>query len=262
MIPVVIPAYKQSDQLRKCLEHLSRQSVPVDVFVRDNTRDNIYFTAAVNEGIRRYLSRDWQYVAILNQDMYLKPDAAERMVAFMDSHPTCGIAAPVQLHTEDPECVIWAGGEQAFPAGKHKWGRLAEFNFDQEVLWCNGACMMLRRRMVQEIGLLDENFVFLGSDSDYCFTARARGWQVWRVGGAHGFHDCGESARIVDPVLEAIKAEDMLYFGRKWLTGGLYRELAGPESLYAPEQTAEMMSALERIREQGDQPASLTRSIR
>ena len=53
MIPVIIPAYKNTHQLQKCLTHLKNQTVEVDPFVRDNSDDNIYFTAAVNEGIQK-----------------------------------------------------------------------------------------------------------------------------------------------------------------------------------------------------------------
>ncbi|HDY88249.1 MAG TPA: hypothetical protein ENH82_09075 [bacterium] len=61
MIPVIIPAYKNKDQLEKCITYLNNQTVPVEIFVRDNSDDNIYFTAAVNEGLRKYLEAAYKY---------------------------------------------------------------------------------------------------------------------------------------------------------------------------------------------------------
>ncbi|MBA7708708.1 hypothetical protein ES703_117612 [subsurface metagenome] len=245
MIPAIIPYYKNKNQLEKCTAHLKKQTVEdVEIFIRDNSNDNIYFTAAVNEGIKKYLSQPCEYILVLNQDMYLEPTAVETMTAFMNSHPECGIGAPLQLYIEDTDYVIFAGAYEAFPFGKHQHGRLSEFTEDKQLLWCNGACMILRKEMIQEIGLLDENFVFLGSDSDYCFTARSRGWQVWRIAGARGIHEYGVSGVIADVDIEILKRKDMIHFGKKWLTGELYKEMAYEGKSYTPEMIARFMNQL------------------
>lgn len=244
MIPAIIPYYKNKNQLEKCVSHLEAQTVEVEVFIRNNDKDNVYYTAAVNEGIRKYLSRPCTYILILNQDMYLEPTAVAEMAAFMDSHPDCGIGAPLQLHGPNPDYVIFAGGREAFPMGKHQHGPLREFTQDQQILWANGACMILRKEMIQEIGLLDENYVFIGSDSDYSFTARLRGWQVWRIARARGIHEHGASGKLGDSKIELLKVKDMIYFGRKWLTGEMYQELSHEGARLTPEIIAGIMGEL------------------
>jgi GT2 family glycosyltransferase len=245
MIPTIIPYYKNKNQLENCTAHLKKQTVKdVEIFIRDNSNDNIYFTAAVNEGIKKYLSQPCEYILVLNQDMYLEPTAAETMMAFMSSHPECGIGAPLHLYADDPDYVIFAGGYESFPFGKHQHGRLSEFTEDEQILWCNGACMILRKEMIQEIGLLDENFALLGSDSDYCFTARSRGWQVWRIAGARGIHEYGVSGVSADVDIEILKTKDMIHFGKKWLTGELYKEMAYEGKSYTPEIIARFMNQL------------------
>ncbi len=244
MIPAIIPYYKNKNQLEKCTAHLKKQTVEVEIFIRDNNSNNIYFTAAVNEGIKKYLSQPCEYILALNQDMYLEPAAVEKMTAFMDSHPECGIGAPLHLYADDPDYVIFAGGYESFPFGKHQHGRLSEFTEDKQILWCNGACMILRKEMIQEIGLLDENFVLLGSDSDYCFTARSRGWQIWRIASARGIHEYGISGVSGDMDIEILKIKDMIHFGKKWLTGELYKEMAYEGQNYTPEIIDEIMNQL------------------
>jgi GT2 family glycosyltransferase len=246
MIPVIIPSYRNKNQLEKCIRHLKNQTVTVEIFVRDNSNDNIYFTAAINEGIKKYLEVECKYILILNQDMYLEPDAIEKIVAFMDTHPKCGIGAPLQLHSQNPSFVICAGSYEAFPAGRHEGGNLSKFTEDKQILWANGACMLLRKEMIQEIGLLDKNFVFIGSDSDYCFTARSKGWQIWIIAGAKGIHEHGASGAVADANISALKLEDMLYFGKKWLTGELYRELAYEK--YTPEAVNNIMMQLKETK--------------
>jgi tetratricopeptide (TPR) repeat protein/GT2 family glycosyltransferase len=245
IIPAIIPYYKNENQLNRCVTHLNKQTVEgIEIFIRDNSNDNIYFTAAVNEGIKKYLNQSCEYIIILNQDMYLEPTAVQTMTIFMNSHPECGIGAPLQLHPKDPYYVICGGSYEAFPMGKHEHGQLSNFTENKQILWCNGACMILRKKMVREIGLLDENFVFIGSDSDYCFTARSRGWQIWLIAGARGIHEHGASGGSRDRDIEILKIKDMIYFGKKWLTGDLYREMAYEGKNYTPEIIDDLMNQL------------------
>ena len=261
MIPVIIPYYKRKNQLEKCLNNLKNQTVEVEIFVRDNNKANIYFTAAINEGIRKYLYQDNQYIIILNQDMYLESKAIEEMVKFMEAHPECGIGTPLQLDNKYPDYVIYAGSYEAFPVGRHQHGPLSEFTEDTPIFWGNGACMILRKKMIQEIGLLDKNFIFIGSDSDYYFTARSRGWQVWRIAGARGIHEVGAAASVSDVGdvstcsdgnsdidIELLKLNDMLYFAKKWLCGGLYGQLAYEGKNYTPEIVNNIMTRLEKAK--------------
>lgn len=225
MLPAIIPFYKKPEQLERCRKCLEAQSVPVEIFVRDNNVDNIFFTAAINEGIKKYLSQDCKYMTVLNQDMYLEPNAIEEMVKFMDSHPKCGISVPLQLRSDDPQFVFCAGGFEAFPLGKHLFGKLEEFKENMEIPWANGACMVLRKEMIREIGILDENMKLLCSDSDYSFTARSRGWEIWSIVSARGIHEHGVSGKNTNVEMEKLKINDRIYFADKWLTGDLYRGL-------------------------------------
>ena len=91
--------------------------------------------------------------------------------------------------------------------------------------------MLVRVQMVREIGLLDENMRFICSDADYSFTARARGWRVLCAPAAQTQHALDASGQQSDAWLSQIKLQDHVFFAHKWLTGGVYRQLAleGPE---------------------------------
>lgn len=248
MVPVVIPYYKNKDQLDKCIEHLQNQTVKLDIFIRDNNIDNIYFTASINEGIRKLSDQRYNYIIILNQDMYLGCTAVENMIAFMDSHPKCGIGVPLQIDGNNPEYVNCAGGLNAFSFGNHINGPLSKFAEDEQIPWGNGACMIFRKEMVQDIGLLDENYVLIGSGSDYCFTARSRGWQVWRISTAKGVHECSTSGVLTNPHIERLKITDMIYFGQKWLSGDLYKQLACDGEDFTTEKIEEIMPKLKEAK--------------
>ena len=258
MIPVIIPYYRQKDQLDKCIANLKNQAIELEISIQSNNDINIYFTAAINEGIKKYLGRSCKYILIVNQDMYLESEAVEKMVTFMDSHPDCGIGAPLQIDIKDTEYVISAGGQEAFPYGKNRYGRLSDFTEDEEIHWANGACMMLRKEMIQEIGLLDENYAFIGSDSDYCFTARARGWQVWRIAKARGIHEHGASVKLSEMRIEFLKIKDMIYFSDKWLTGNLYKNLAYEGKELGLEEIDRIVSNLRRSKSEFELLSSLS----
>lgn len=226
-VGVVIPHYKAPDALQITIAHLRKQrGIQTEIFVRDNTEDNILFTRAVNEGLRQFAYNDaYEYVLVLNQDANLHEECLQQLVNTMNQNPQAGICAPIALSQD--KSVNWAGSAEAFP-----WGRHVGYNLTQlpkvpfETYWINGACMLLRTYMLREIGLMDENMKFICSDADISFTARARGWNCLVVPSAFVEHELGGSASTTNTWLNKIKLEDQLYFAKKWLTGEVYRQLA------------------------------------
>lgn len=225
-IPVIIPYYNAPDQIKKTKACLEKQTgLQLEIFIQDNSEDNLYFTKAINLGIKKFLNKNHTYLMVLNQDAYVRENCIIEMVNVMKEHTKCGNCTPISFNSSG-KCN-WFGGLDAYPLGKH---RTIADNF-QSVLsfespWANGACMLLRAEMIQEIGVLDENMRFLFSDSDYSFTARSRGWQVRVATRACVDHALSGSASLSNPKLDVIKLEDQLYFSQKWLSGDLYRKLS------------------------------------
>ena len=254
---VIVPAYKNPEQLQRCLDAVAAQTVAerIAIYVRDNSDDNILFTAAVNEGIRYGLSQPGiRYFLMLNQDCYLEPAAVELLVGFMDQFSAVGIAAPLQLDSQRPDWVVWAGSRRTFPSGTHLGGALKDYTEPFLVAWANGAAAMLRREMVVEIGLLDENMRFTCSDSDYSFTARARGWQVVCVPTARCVHECGEAKAPQSLELKRVIVTDNLYFAGKWFTGALFKSLEDDERYQCDLESlrAECVAISDDLKRHGD----------
>ena len=226
-VATVIAHYRNPSALDKTLEFLAKQTVATEVFVRDNSEDNILFTKAVNEGLRKFcFNGQHDFVLVLNHDAYLAPDCLARMLEIMHENTSCGIVTPVSINMAGK--VTWAGGLQAYPWGAHHCPPLESLTAPEFITpWANGACMLLRVSMVHEIGLLDENMKFICSDSDYSFTARARGWQILVATQALMVHQLNASSgESNDPFITENILKDQLYFADKWLTGSLYKRLA------------------------------------
>lgn len=225
-VAVIIPFYKERDKLDRCLAHLKGQTYPsIEVFVRDNSHDNIYFTAAVNEGLSRFMfDPTVKFIGILNQDAYLHPRAMEVLVNFLERQRDAGLACPLQ-HDEARQ-VTWGGSLQSFPFGVHRCDPIDSYQAPCETPWANGAAMLVRPEVLRAVGLFDANMKFLCSDLDFSLSARARGWKVYLVPEARCEHTIKASQRGDDLELGAIKLRDALYFARKWVSGDLYRSLA------------------------------------
>jgi GT2 family glycosyltransferase/Tfp pilus assembly protein PilF len=225
-IPILIAHFRAEEKLKRCLAAIHSQNyAAVEIFVRDNSEDNILFTAAVNEGLYKHAFRpEVEFVLILNQDAYILPDTLNHLVACMRANPTCGIACPIQL-AEDGS-VHWGGGLQLTPLGMHRCDPLESYTADFETYWSNGAAMLVRTQLVKDIGVLDSNMRFICSDADYALTARSRGWKVMVATRARVHHGSGQSMVANEAFIHRIKCEDSAYFHKKWLSTEVFQELA------------------------------------
>lgn len=238
MLPIVIPFYKNKEQLVKCKAAIESKAntyplTGIKLFIEDDSNAGWGFTKTVNSGLREVMGLDRDcynfpgYAILLNQDCYLKPDAIEKMVAFMDSHPKCAIAGIKQLSSENEDHIIHGGTYECFPAGRHEGGRVSQgdCSVNKQVPWVNGACMIVRLEAILEIGLMDETMKMFGSDADWSYTARARGWETWYIADAACVHEQGAS-KSMDEKMQRVFEKDMLTFRSKWVDGDLYRDLS------------------------------------
>jgi len=233
-IPIVIPYFRAPEELKKCKEAIEAQNYkPIEIYVHDNSENNILFTAAVNKGIEQYAyDQNIEFILVLNQDAYLSQNTLIHLLNTMGSRPDCGIACPIQIDS-DSRNVYWAGGLSSFPVGIHLTKPIESYQNDFETYWANGAAMLLRTKMIKEIGLLDKNMKFICSDADYSFTARSRGWKIITSANAIVYHSTGhsgvtnqQSRQDFNMYINRIKIEDIIYFTKKWLTGDIYKSLS------------------------------------
>ncbi|ACL66304.1 glycosyl transferase family 2 [Anaeromyxobacter dehalogenans 2CP-1] len=174
---------------------------------------NLGFTGGNNLLIRRALASDDppEYVLLLNSDTRVEPRALGALVEHMERTPAAGIGGSTLLSAE--------GAVQASP---FRFGSLAA-ELDRglrlgavsrllsrwavvmrtpaaacAVDWVSGASMILRRTMLDEIGLLDEGLFTYFDDLDLCLRARRAGWETWFVPESRVIHLEGASSGISD----------------------------------------------------------------
>ena len=184
-----------------------------------NTR-NVGFARASNQGM--FLSRG-DHILLLNSDTQIEAQALRRIIEFMEEHPQAGAMGP--------RLVLPDGRPQPYSFGcdptlgyllrrglnlflrkgyLHDWGT----EEIREVDWVSGASLMLRRRALEETGLLDENFFLYFEDNDLCLRLRQKGWKVYFNPMVQVIHLGGESLVKNEPA-RAEYYRSLLYFYSK-----------------------------------------------
>jgi N-acetylglucosaminyl-diphospho-decaprenol L-rhamnosyltransferase len=132
------------------------------------------------------------YFYVLNSDAFPDPGSIHSMLAFMDAHPKVGIAGNYVHGTDGrPHETAFrfpsAAGELESYARTKVFTKLFQdrvvaIGFPKQatrVDWVSGASMMLRREVLEDIGLFDETYFLYFEETDLCIRAHRAGWETW-----------------------------------------------------------------------------------
>jgi N-acetylglucosaminyl-diphospho-decaprenol L-rhamnosyltransferase len=183
-------------------------------------RDNLGFAAANNQGISATNSR---YVLLLNSDTVASPQVLQDLAAFMEEHPDAGACSPRLVGTDGTPQHYAYGGDPTIPyllrralarlilrRPLHDW----DTNDIQTVDWVSGACMMVRREAIQQVGLLDEDFFMYFEDNDWCLRMRKHGWRIYFNPQIEITHIGGQSS-IRSTGAQRYYRQSLIHFHRK-----------------------------------------------
>lgn len=181
---------------------------------------NSGFGAANNQGIRACRGA---FVLLLNSDTEMRSGALETLLAFMTAHPDAGAVGPRLLRLDgsaqpfafgnDPTLrYLLARGANALLRKRplHNWATPDI----QRVDWVSGACMLVRRAAIEEVGLLDEKIFMYFEDNDWCLRFRKAGWNVYYCPQAEILHLGGQSMKK-SPTAQVTYHESLCYFYQK-----------------------------------------------
>jgi GT2 family glycosyltransferase len=216
-VAVVVVTYDALPWIEQCLASVAGEEVVVvdngsrdgtASFVRERFPDvrvleaaNRGLGASWNIGIRETRSR---YVLLLNADAWLLGDALARLVAFADTRGRAAVVGPRLLNQDG----TLQRSVRGFPT---PWRLATEYlflrklaprtsalnafyagGFDhdeaREVEVVMGACMLVRRAAIEEVGPLDEDFFLFSEETDWCYRFREAGWEVVFFPGAECVH--------------------------------------------------------------------------
>jgi N-acetylglucosaminyl-diphospho-decaprenol L-rhamnosyltransferase len=214
-LTVVVVTWNSSEPLVNCLRALEaeREVILLELLVVDNAstdgsadvarqitpwaqvienRDNRGFAAANNQALAQAQGR---YIALLNPDAEVLDYALASLVRFLDRMPDAAAVGPMTLTASgevDPRCArrfptLWTefcevgGLTRRFP--RHRLFSGASMGHwdhrdSRDVDALSGACMIIRREALDQVGLLDEDFFMYSEDTELCFRLKQAGWRV------------------------------------------------------------------------------------
>jgi N-acetylglucosaminyl-diphospho-decaprenol L-rhamnosyltransferase len=223
-VSVIIASHNTRMYLERCLAAIgdNREVIVVDCASTDGSqalvpdrfahvrlvelKANPGYGGALNEGIRLASS---DYLILMNADAWPLALAVERLVEFAESEPRAGVVGPRLLNQDGTLQrsvrgfpTLWRlATEYFFLRWLAPWSRA--FNafygcrFDhrssRDVEFVVGAVLLVRRRVLDEIGAFDTGFFMFNEEVDFCYRARSAGWNVIFWPGAEFVHIGGAS---------------------------------------------------------------------
>jgi GT2 family glycosyltransferase len=180
-----------------------------DVRVLRNT-SNIGFSRANNMAMKLMRGR---YAVILNSDTYLKESSMDDMVDFMDRHPEAGMCGPQLLNADGtkqnsvgdfPVLLTEFMSKRIirvlFPKiySRAFKTKLTVFKEPAQVDVVIGACMMVRKRAIESVGILDEDYFLFYEEIDWCYRMHRGGWHVYHLPNINVYHLGGQSRKEIN----------------------------------------------------------------
>jgi GT2 family glycosyltransferase len=187
--------------------------------------ENVGFAKACNQGI---LASGGEYVVLVNPDTIVEENFFESLEEYFDENPKVGVAGPKVVDGEG-RLQLSARKELSFVSGlmgrtslltrlfpknplvRRLFPATEKLSGPREVDWISGACMLLRRQTLEEIGLMDERFFMYFEDADLCRRAREAGWLVYYLPQVEVLHHTGASTRAKPRAIWILHKSAFLY---------------------------------------------------
>jgi GT2 family glycosyltransferase len=171
------------------------------------------FSFGNNLAIRRALASEEhkpEFVLLLNPDTCVLDGAIDQLMGFMQQYPKAGIAGS-RLEGVDGQVQcsafrfhsLWSELESSL-----RLGFVSRLLADKKVSmpipikesltgWVAGASMLIRAKVFDEVGIMDEDYFLYFEETDFCLQAKRRGWECWYVPQSRVIHYVGQSTGIV-----------------------------------------------------------------
>lgn len=221
-VSIIIVSWNALDLLKQCLPSVAATRYPnLEIILADNAStddsvawvrehcpqvkivqhpENWAFCRGNNEAIPHATG---DYIVLLNNDVEVPSDWLHPLVDLLDRTPDAAAVQPKLLQYTDRTQFEYAGASGGF-LDKYGYpftrGRLfftleadhGQYDDAREIFWATGAAMMIRKSVLDEVGLLDENFFMHMEEIDLCWRMKRAGYsihvapqsQVYHIGGA------------------------------------------------------------------------------
>ncbi|MDR1538590.1 MAG: glycosyltransferase family 2 protein [Clostridiales bacterium] len=164
-----------------------RLAYPIIAVIQSNV--NLGFAGASNIGIRFALNNGYEYVLLLNNDTVVGAKTIEELASIANENI---VSTALIYHYDEPSMIWYAGGSINRLTGRVRhFERVAS---KQNQTFASGCCMMVRREVFRDVGILDESYFMYCEDTDFCIRLLQSGKEIKLNTNAVLWHKVGRSA--------------------------------------------------------------------
>lgn len=197
------------------------------------TGANLGYAGGNNAGIRYALTKNVDYVWLLNNDAVADSNALGPLVAHAEKDPSIGMAGSKIRSQSDPAVLLYAGGRLDSGTGNTEhvgYGCVDKGQFDHpsDTGYITGCSLLVKQRVLEDIGLMNEDYFLYYEETDWCARATGKGYRLAYVPESVVFHKESVSVRKVGGVMNYYLTRNRLYFiGRNGASPNWFSRFAG-----------------------------------
>ncbi len=241
-VSVIIVNYNQANVTHDCLRSLQNVTYPsLEIFVVDNAscqaqrirpQDypnviciesdiNLGFAGGNNLAIKKATG---EFILLLNNDTEVTPDFLQPLVSLFSEYTDAGIASPkIIFHSTGLIQYAGANGINSFTGRGQTIGYNEEdkrqYDKIERTALAHGACMLIKRDVLNKIGLLHESYFLYYEEFDYCEMAKRAGFSIYYNGFSHIRHKQSVSVGKLSSLKAFYMAKNRILFARRNFKG-------------------------------------------
>ncbi len=201
-VAIIILNWNGKNDTLACLDSIQQLTYPhIEVIVVDNgstddstaalrtrpitlieARENLGFAEGNNIGIRYAMEHHADFLFLLNNDTTVAPDIIERFLEQFHSHPSAGILGAKIFLYDKRDTLDHLGGMWNPKRGEFDYIGFRQnpdgFQTPQELDYVCGAGLIIKRSVIEAVGVLEPRFFLIWEESDFCFRARRAGFKT------------------------------------------------------------------------------------
>jgi GT2 family glycosyltransferase len=237
-IAVVIINWNNYLHSRNCIRSLNDSSInDFDIILLDNasvdgsgeklkdefndivflkTASNLGFTGGNNIGIQYALDNQYEFILMLNNDVFVDQNFIYNLKNYLDFHLDVGAVQPL-IYQHPERTKVWNGGGffNRFLAKSYSNRTFNGSIGPKEINWITGCAFMVRASVFRETGLLNEKYFAYHEDVDLSFKIRGAGYKLVFIPQAVIYHIGGGSSNSSEKLKEGYQNPDVHYYNAR-----------------------------------------------
>ena len=218
-VSIITINWNGKEDTAECLESVKRLDYPnYEIVVVDNAsadgsveflrerfpevtyienKENLGWTGGCNAGIEYAMKNEADYVFILNNDIVVDKDCLKELVKVAESDSKIGFVGPRIYSYGEPEKILSPGVNVYYTLLRRKKGErkdTGQLDKIKEVNWIDDMVLLVKRKVIENVGLYDPSYFMYFEDSDWCYRTKKSGFRILYVPTTKAWHKGSSSS--------------------------------------------------------------------